>query len=86
MPLIVITGIPCSGKSTVTKAIKEHLETQSKKVRIHLQFTGMRQCWTPGTPGPLSYSAQSDQSLHGIFELIIHSFSVKVQNFRLEGG
>ena len=39
MPLIVITGIPCSGKSTVTKAIKEHLETQSKKVRIHPQFT-----------------------------------------------
>ena len=39
MPLIVITGIPCSGKSTVTKAIKEHLETQSKKVRILLQFT-----------------------------------------------
>ena len=48
MPLIVITGIPCSGKSTVTKAIKEHLETQSKKVRIHLRFTGMRQFgWTP---------------------------------------
>ena len=39
MPLIVITGIPCSGKSTVTKAIKEHLETQSKKVRILLQLT-----------------------------------------------
>lgn len=34
MPLIVITGIPCSGKSTVTKAIKEHLETQSKKVLV----------------------------------------------------
>lgn len=34
MPLIVITGIPCSGKSSVTKAIKEHLETQSKKVLV----------------------------------------------------
>ena len=30
----MITGIPCSGKSTVAKKIKEHLENQEKKVMI----------------------------------------------------
>lgn len=32
MPLIVITGIPCSGKSTVAKKIQKYLEDQGKKV------------------------------------------------------
>ena len=32
MPLIIITGIPCSGKSTVTKKIQTHLKKQSKEV------------------------------------------------------
>lgn len=32
MPLVVITGIPCSGKSTVAKRIKKYLEDQGKKV------------------------------------------------------
>ena len=30
----MITGIPCSGKSTVAKKIKEHLKNQEKKVMI----------------------------------------------------
>jgi len=30
MPLVMITGIPCSGKSTVAKKIKEHLKNQKK--------------------------------------------------------
>ena len=30
----MITGIPCSGKSTVAKKIKEHLENKEKKVMI----------------------------------------------------
>ena len=34
MPLVTITGIPCSGKSTVAKNIKEHLEKSQKKVII----------------------------------------------------
>ncbi|KAF2903105.1 hypothetical protein ILUMI_03079 [Ignelater luminosus] len=34
MPLIIMTGTPCSGKTTRTKEIKKHFETQGKTVHV----------------------------------------------------
>lgn len=34
MPLIIMTGTPCSGKTTRTKEIKNYFETQGKTVHV----------------------------------------------------
>ena len=34
MPLLVITGIPCSGKTTRTSELKEYFEKRHKKVEV----------------------------------------------------
>lgn len=34
MPLIVITGIPCSGKTTRTSELKQYFENRQKKVEV----------------------------------------------------
>lgn len=34
MPLVIITGIPCSGKTTRTTEVKEYFENNGKRVEI----------------------------------------------------
>lgn len=34
MPLIVITGVPCSGKTTRSQELKEFFENQGRQVHI----------------------------------------------------
>lgn len=34
MPLIIITGVPCSGKSIRTQELKKHFEAEGKEVLI----------------------------------------------------
>jgi tRNA uridine 5-carbamoylmethylation protein Kti12 len=34
MPLIIISGIPCSGKSAIAKRIFDHMQSSGRKVQM----------------------------------------------------